>query len=133
MEDHQAIQAILAVLSDYFAGLYTGDTERLRSVFHPEAALFAELGGQPYHKPLSSYLEGVAQRRSPEALGETYRMRVLSLDVLHNIAVAKVHVPALGFNYYNYLTLVRQASGWVIVNKVFDDVPVETGGAPRSG
>jgi hypothetical protein len=50
-------------------------------------------------------------------------MKVMSLDVTHNIATAKVHVPALGFNYYNYLTLMRQDGIWIIVNKVFSDVP----------
>lgn len=123
MEDNQAI---LQVLSEYFVGLFSGDVERLRAVFAPEAALFAELGSQSYRKSLDAYLEGVAQRQSPEARGEPFRMRVLSIDVLHNIAMAKVHVPAHGFNFYNYLSLVRQGGHWIIVSKVFDDVPVET-------
>lgn len=128
MEEYQEI---LAVLKDYFTGLYTGDTALLRKVMHPEAALFAELRGQSYYKRLDAYLEGVASRKSPKEVGEPYRMRVLSLDVTHNMAHAKVHVPALGFNYYNYLTLLRREGGWVIVNKVFADVPARdaTGGA----
>lgn len=123
MEDHQAI---LEVLSEYFAGLFAGDVGRLRAVFAPEAALFAEFSSLSYRKSLDAYLEGVARRLSPEARGEPFRMRVLSLDVLHNIAMAKVHVPALGFNFYNYLSLVRKGGRWLIVNKVFDDVPVRT-------
>jgi hypothetical protein len=121
MEDHHAI---LAVLADYFTGLYTGDTALLRSVFHPDAALFAEVAGQPYHKRLDDYLAGVEKRQSPEELGEPYQMKVLSVDVTHGIATARVHVPALGFNYTNYLSLVRHEGVWVIVNKVFFDVPV---------
>jgi hypothetical protein len=123
MEDYQAI---LGVLTDYFKGLYTGDTELLRSVFHPEAALFAEVRGQSYYKRLDAYLEGVASRKSPEQVGEPYQMRVLSLDVTYNMAHAKVHVPALGFNYYNQLSLVFMNGAWVIVNKTFADVPVRT-------
>jgi Putative lumazine-binding len=121
MEDHQSI---LVVLADYFNGLYTGDTGLLRSVFHPGAALFADLNGQPYHKSLDEYLEGVENRESPEELGEPYQMKVLSLDVTHNIATAKVHVPARGNNYYNYLGLVKRDGGWIIVNKIFAEVPV---------
>ena len=121
MDDHRAIAA---VLGDYFKGLYTGDTALLRTVFHPDAALFAERGGQSYHKGLDAYLDGVAQRASPASLGEPFRMKVLSIDVTHDIAMARVHVPALGFNYVNYLSLVRWQGRWVIVNKVFDDVPV---------
>jgi hypothetical protein len=86
MEDHHAI---LAVLADYFTGLYTGDTALLRSVFHPEAALFAEVAGQSYHKRLDEYLAGVEKRQSPEELGEPYQMKVLSVDVTHGIATAR--------------------------------------------
>lgn len=121
MEDHHAI---LAVLGDYFNGLYTGDTALLRSVFHPEAALFAETARRPYFKRLDDYLAGVEKRQSPEELGEPYRMKVLSVDVTCGIAMAKVHVPAHGFNYYNYLSLVRNDGVWVIVNKLFFDVPL---------
>lgn len=97
MDDHAAIAA---VLGDDFQGLYTGDTALLRTVFHPDAALFAERDGQPYHKTyhkrLADHLDGVAQRASPAALGEPYRMKVLALDVAHDIAVARVHAPAAG-------------------------------------
>jgi hypothetical protein len=50
-------------------------------------------------------------------------MRVLSLDVTHDMAIAKVYVPALGFNFYNYLSLLCKGGSWRIVSKVFDDVP----------
>jgi hypothetical protein len=120
MQDHQSI---LQVLSDYFRGLHAGDVELLRSVFDPEAVLFAELNGASYRKSLDAYLDGVAQRSSPAELKEAFRMRVLSLEVLHDMAIARVHVPALGFNFYNYLTLLRKGGSWRIVSKVFDDVP----------
>ncbi|MEH6438036.1 nuclear transport factor 2 family protein [Massilia sp. DD77] len=120
MQDHQAI---LVVLADYFTGLYTGDTDLLRTVFHPQAALFAEVRGQPYYKRVEDYLEAVELRAAPQERDEPYQMRVLSLNVTHNIATAKVHVPALGFNYVNYLSLVRMDGAWVIVGKVFADVP----------
>jgi len=119
-----AQRAIAAVLGDYFKGLYTGDTALLRTVFHPDAALFAERGGQSYYKRLDDYLDGVAARASPASLGEPYRMQVLAIDVTRDIAMARVHVPALGFNYVNYLSFVRWQGRWVIVNKVFTDMPV---------
>jgi hypothetical protein len=121
MQDHQSI---LQLLSDYFRGLHAGDVELLRSVFDPEAVLFAELGGGSYRKSLDAYLDGVSQRSSPAELHEPFRMRVLSLEVLHDMAVARVHVPALGFNFYNYLSLLRRGGSWRIVSKVFDDIPV---------
>jgi hypothetical protein len=119
-----AQRAIAAVLGDYFEGLYTGDAALLRTVFHPDAALFAERAGQSYHKRLDDYLDGVAARASPASLGEPYRMKVLAIDVTHEIAMARVHVPALGFDYVNYLSFVRRQGRWVIVNKVFTDMSV---------
>jgi hypothetical protein len=120
MQDHQTI---LQLLSDYFRGLHAGDVALLRSLFDPEAVLFAELKGASYRKSLDAYLDGVAQRSSPAQLNEPFRMRVLSLDVTHDMAIAKVYVPALGFNFYNYLSLLRKGGSWRIVSKVFDDVP----------
>lgn len=115
--------AIAQVLGDYFSGLYTGDIDLLRSVFHPQAASFANVDGQTLHKSVDNWLVGVANRTAPVVLGERFNMRVLSVDVVHSMAMAKVHVPARGFNYYNYLSLVRHGGRWLIVNKVFDDVP----------
>ena len=126
-DDHQAIAQ---VLGDYFSGLYTGDIGLLRSVFHPQAASFADVDGEAFHKSVGDWLVGVANRASPAVLGERCEMRVLSVDVTGAIAIAKVHVPARGFNYYNYLSLLRQGGRWLIVNKVFDDVP--TAQAPRA-
>jgi hypothetical protein len=121
MNDHEAI---LSVLDRYFRGIYSGDTALLRSVFHPKATLFAEVRGQPYYKLLDEYLDGVANRKSPEELGERFLMKPVSVEVVHNIASAKVHCPMLGFNYYDYLSFVLKDGEWLIVNKLFTDVPV---------
>lgn len=118
MNEHQAI---FKVLADYFWGLYTGDVLLLRSVFHPEAALFAQPDGKPYHKRLGAYLDGVAQRQSPQAGGESFRMKLLALEVMHDLAIARVHVPARGHDYYNLLSLLRQDGRWRIVNKTFTE------------
>ncbi|SHG71795.1 nuclear transport factor 2 family protein [Massilia sp. CF038] len=116
-------RAIGHVLSTYFAGLYNGDTALLRSVFDPDAALFAVQGGARYHKPVEIYLAGVATRSSPRELGEPFAMAVLSLEVLGHMGMAKVHVPARGHHYVNYLSLLLAEGRWLIVNKLFDDVP----------
>lgn len=116
-------QEILAILDKYFKGVYHGDVELLRSVFHPKATLFAEVRGQPYFKLLEEYLAGVANRQSPQELGEPFRMKTTSVERIHNIAFAKLHCPMLGFNYYDYLSFVRHDGKWSIVNKLFTDVP----------
>ena len=116
MDEHRAIAKLL---EDYFRGLYTGDVALLRSVFHPQAALFAQLDGKPYYKSLADYLDGVARRQSPHRLRERFRMKLLGLDVVHDLAFAGVHVPALGRDYYNHLSLLRLDGRWCIVSKAF--------------
>ena len=115
---------VLSVVDAYCKGVFMGDVELLRSVFHPKAALFAEVRGQPYYRPLEEYLSVVANRQSPGALGEAFRMKPLAVEVTHEIALAKVHCPMFDYNYIDYLSLVRQDGKWRIVTKLFTDVPL---------
>lgn len=113
---------ILQALQTYFEGIFTGDVERLRQVFHPKATLFGEVRGAPYEKTLAQYLEAVAGRQSPRALGEAFRMKPLSIDVQGPVASARTHCQMLGFNYVDYLSLLRVDGRWLIVNKTFTHV-----------
>jgi Putative lumazine-binding len=98
---------ILQALQTYAESIYHGDVERLLSVFHPRAALFGEVKGAPYYKSLEEYLASVAQRQSPQALGEELRIRPLAIETQGPIAMARMSSPILGFNYIDYLSLVR--------------------------
>lgn len=118
---------IAALLDTYLDGLYRGDTARLRAVFHPQAALFGDVRGAPYQNTLEGWLEAVAQRQSPFDLGEEFRMRTLGIEVIHEIAYAKAHCPMLGFNYVDYLSLLRHDGRWLITNKLFTHVPEQDG------
>ena len=128
MGDHEAV---LAAVDAYCRGIYRGDVALLRSVFHPKAALFAEVRGQPYYRPLEEYLAVVANRQSPEALGEAFRMRPVAVEVTHEIAFAKVYCPMFEYHYTDYLSFVREDGRWRIVNKLFTDVPREAYATPR--
>lgn len=112
-------QEVLDVLDRYFEGLFNGDAALLRSIFHPQAMLFGEVKGQPYLKRIDEYLDVVANRTSPRDQGEPFRMEAISVEVLGDIAYAKVHSPMLGGNYFDYLAFVRQDDRWLIVNKLF--------------
>lgn len=114
--------AITVVLSTYFDGVFKGDTSLLNSVFHPAALVTGDVNGQPYFKTLEQYLEGVKNRKSPFELGETFRMEILSIEIINNIAVAKVRVPIFDFCYYDLLSLTKINGAWVIVNKLLTNV-----------
>jgi hypothetical protein len=81
-----------------------------------------DINGQPYFKNLTEYLDGVKVRKSPSELGEEFRMKILGIDVLNDIAHVRLHVPMLGFNYYDKLALCKVNGQWLIVNKLFTNV-----------
>jgi hypothetical protein len=121
--DITEITDIVAVANAYLRGVYTGDSAALARLFDPGAQVYGEIDGQPYHKSIATYLEGVASRQSPQQLGEPCRMDILALDSLGSIANVKLHSPMLGFNYHLYLTLRRLDGKWRIVNKTFANRP----------
>jgi hypothetical protein len=110
---------ILNLVDRYFQGVFNGDTELLATLFDPAAQVYGVIDGVPYHKTAFDYMAGVAKRQSPASLGEPYRMRTLSLDLLGDIANVRLHSPMLGFDYHLYLTLAKRQDGWKIVNKTF--------------
>jgi len=112
-------ETLLDLLQRYFDGLYRGDAELLRRVFHPQARLFGEVKGQVLRRELEPYLMQVAARRSPMESGEAQRMKVLALQIDGAIALATVECDMLGFHYVDQLSLLRQDGQWAIVNKLY--------------
>jgi hypothetical protein len=110
---------VLAVVDDYFAGIYGGDVERLAATFHPKAILGGEIKGQPYCKTVDEYLDGVRSRRSPSDLGEPFTMVAVGVEVHGEIALVKARLQMLGYDYVDFLSFVRLEGRWVIVAKVF--------------
>jgi hypothetical protein len=116
--------AVAAVLSIYFKGIFNGDTEQLRNIFHPQALVSGDVNGLPYFKSLNEYLEGVKNRKSPFDGNEIFRMEILAIEIINSIAIAKVHLPMFDFNYYDLLSLNKINGQWVIVNKLLTHVNV---------
>jgi hypothetical protein len=119
---NESVSAITATLRDYFGGIFRGDVDLLKSTFHPQALVSGDINGQPYFKTLDQYLDGVKNRKSPAELGETFRMEILSVEIINTTAIAKVRVPLFEFNYYDLLSLVMINDKWVIINKLLTHV-----------
>lgn len=116
-------QEITRVLEElYLQGIYKGDTVLLHEAFHPDALLFGDINGTPYAKTARAYIEGVGSRVSPEKSGGPFEPKILSIDVINSIAVAKLNLKMYTFNYYNFITLHQIAGKWVIINKTLTDV-----------
>jgi hypothetical protein len=111
--------AIEALVQDYFLGMYEGDVERLRRIFHPQCWLFGENRNGSHEFPLSGFLDQIASEPIPKAAGEPFDMRLVSIDRAGSVAVAKVEVRYQDRRYTDYLTLQKAAVEWSIVGKLF--------------
>lgn len=121
MFEENCIQ-IQKVIENYFYGVFDGNIEKLRKVFHPKALLIGDINGESYFKTLAEYLEGVKDRKSPKELNESFNMKIISLEILGNNAIAKLNVPIFGYNYYDLMSLSKINDNWVIVNKLFTNI-----------
>lgn len=118
-ENRKEIEELIA---SYFEGIFNGDVEKLEKCFHDYTYLYGDIKGEDYLKSKSAYIEGVKNRQSPKSLGEEFRMAIIGIDILGKVAMAKLHVPFSGYNYYDYLSLVKIGGEWKIVNKIFTHV-----------
>lgn len=116
------ITAIEQLISNYFRGIFHGDVSKLASCFHENCIIYGDIEGADYLKNIHEYLQGVKNRKSPEELGETFEMNIISVDIMGKIAVAKLHVPMLGYNYYDYISMTKIDGAWKMVNKLFTHV-----------
>ena len=111
-------EAIIGLLNDYFDGLYEGDVDKLRNVFHDDAWL----KGNDYRKTRDEWLEAVANRPVPRDEGMEFNFNIVSLEIVDDQAMAKVDVPLLAAHFVDFLGLLKEDGQWRIVNKMFTTI-----------
>ncbi|HEY4290902.1 MAG TPA: nuclear transport factor 2 family protein [Puia sp.] len=119
-QDSSSIAQALETI--YYKGIYEGNVDVLKNIFHPGTLLFGDVKGQPYAKSLEQYLDGVKNRQSPKDSGKPFEGKTISVDVVNSIAVAKVHVKMYDFEYDEFLSFHKFDNQWLIVNKMITDV-----------
>ncbi|MGW9684699.1 nuclear transport factor 2 family protein [Flagellimonas sp. 2504JD1-5] len=110
------------LINDYFEGIFNGETDKLEKCFHDGLYLYGDIKGEDYLKSKHEYIDGVKSRKSPKELNEKFNMSIIGLDILGKVAMAKLHVPFSGYNYYDYLSMAKMNDKWIIVNKIFTHV-----------
>ncbi|SEC25315.1 Putative lumazine-binding [Tenacibaculum sp. MAR_2009_124] len=113
---------IESLIENYFEGIFYGEVKKLENCFYENTLIHGDIKGEAYLKNVQEYVEGVKNRQSPSELNETFKMNIIGVDVIGNTAMVKAHVPMLGYNYYDYLSLVKIDNHWKIVNKIFTHV-----------
>jgi hypothetical protein len=120
-EDEAAIKAV--ILSAYRDGLCNvGDVEAVKKGFHPEFRLLGTKDNALTILPIADWIKRTEEKKAagkfpPAAL---VAMEFPLIDITGNAAMVKVkflvgekHV------YTDYLSLLRFAEGWKIVNKIY--------------
>lgn len=118
-EQNSDLQAITALLWQYFDGLHRADTTLLNRIFDDEAHLYAP----GVRRSKQQWLELVANRPIPAQLGHTFAYKVLSVECSGDQAMAKVSCPLLGRQYIDYLGLLKEQGHWRIMAKQYADNP----------
>ena len=108
-------ETVIGLLNDYFDGLFEGDVEKLRNIFHDDAWL----KGNNYRKTLNEWLEAVANRPIPRDEGMEYHFNIQSLEIIGDQAMAKVEAPLLAAHFIDFLGLLKEDGQWKIVNKMY--------------
>jgi hypothetical protein len=111
--------AIRATVAAYLAGYLGTDAARIAAAFHPQATLIATDAGRVEIDPVAAWIGRVEGRqargeRAPPATSETE-----VLDVAGDAAVARVRVQFAAQTVTDYLSLLKSADGWRIVNKIY--------------
>lgn len=109
--------AVREAVNHYLHGLKFNDVEGLKKAFHPEAKLFwmkrdktlGQLTQEDWYK-------GFANSAGQEEKGD---LQIASVDITGNAASVKVVEVYEKSKYTDYLSLLKFADGWKIVNKIY--------------
>lgn len=125
-----AYRDVVAVLQDYFDGLYHSDTRRLRRVFHPQAVYATASDGKPVILRMEEYFPIVDARPSPASRGQPRADAIDAIELAGPVtALARVRCAIAPRRFLDLLTLIHTEGRWQIVSKVFH-ADVEPAEAP---
>jgi hypothetical protein len=117
MVDEQDTRALLVLAQDYYEGMVHGHEAQLTAVFDSAARFQGLRDHERISRDLGAFLEIVRNPDSTSLFDRSFHADVL--DVSGPIAVVKVVGRFRGRIYTDYLSTLRTAAGWKIVNKTF--------------
>lgn len=120
MSESASFAAITAVMTDYFDGLYLGDTGRLKRVFHPGAQYVCASDGSLTRLSMDAYFGVVEARPSPASRSEPRADRILSIGFAGPVTAFVRAECAIGpKRFTDFLSFIRLDDEWRIIAKVF--------------
>lgn len=113
--------AVRAALEHYLQGHATGDGAHFSAVFHPDSKLFWVRDGQLMQRTSADYIAGASGK--PAADEAQRKRRIVDVDVSGNAASAKIELDYPTAKLTDYMSLLKIAGEWKIVNKIFTAQP----------
>src|SRR4030095_3021847 len=104
-------------VNHYLHGLKFNDVESLKKAFYPEAKLFfVKRDNTLGQLTQEQWYKGFASSAGQEEKGE---LTISQVDITGNAASVKVVEVYEKSKYTDYLSLLKFADGWKIVNKIY--------------
>ncbi|CAB4632905.1 MAG: hypothetical protein F2613_01905 [Actinobacteria bacterium] len=127
MADYKLVEpmdpGIKKLMDDYFDVLHFQDMDLFDKVFHKDCVLYSAQGGELSIRPYAIYREAVANRKSPNELGESRNDKVLMIDqVSPSLALVKPQLTMFGGLMQDYLNIVFLDGQWWIMAKMWERV-----------
>jgi hypothetical protein len=110
--------AARAPLEAYMQGHRTGDASFMEKAFHPTARMTYMSDSGMVTVPITEY---IARMRAGgvRATPDTFPRRIAMLDVVGTAAVGRIDMILGSGTISDYMTVLKFADGWKIVNKSF--------------
>lgn len=113
-------EAVRSVVQAYFEGMMKASPETLRQAFHPSARLIGV--GPSDMIRIIPFKEWADLWESRDPLGpEGYVNKIVAIDIHGTAASVKTELTWPDVKYVDYLSLVKVADEWMIVNKIWDE------------
>ena len=109
--------AVRQTVNTYLHGLKFNDVESFKKAFHPSAKLFfVRKNGELGELTQEQWYRGFASSAGKEEPGD---LRIASLEITGQAASVKVVEIYADSTYTDYISLLKLADGWKIVNKIY--------------
>ncbi len=115
-------QDVRETVQHYLYGLKHNDVENLKMAFYPEAKLFFVKRDQLGQLTQEQWYKGFAASAGQEEKGD---LQIAAVDITGNAASVKVIEVYEKSKYTDYLSLLKFAGGWKIVNKIYVAEPIK--------
>lgn len=112
------VAAVRTVARNYLDGMVYADEKKLRSAFHPRAAVVGRGPGGLEWDSVDAFVAAVLRDGGPPA-GTSYFAEIISVDITGDLAVVKLTDDYLGARYTDYLTMLWHEERWTIIHKAF--------------